>query len=206
MAITYPLTLPTHTGLMNVNLRAVNTVAISTSPFTYKQQIHSHSGQRWEAEISLPPMRRANAEIWVSFLLSLKGPKGTFLLGDPICKTAQGNLGGTPLVNGADQTGDTLAIDGCSASVTDWVKAGDYIQLGSGSSSTLHKVLQDADSNSTGEVSLDIWPSIRTAPADDAAVTTSNAVGLFRLASGIQDWSVNNIEVYGITFACVEAI
>jgi len=206
MAITYPLTLPSHTGLMNVNLRAVNTVSITQSPFTYKQQIHAHSGQRWVAEVTLPPMRRADAEIWVAFLLSLKGPVGTFLLGDPICKTAQGSLGGTPLVNGASQTGGTLNIDGCSASVTGWLKAGDYIQLGSGSTATLHKVLQDADSNGSGEVSLDLWPSIRSAPADNAAVTTSNAVGRFRLATGIQDWSINNIEIYGITFAAVEAI
>jgi hypothetical protein len=151
-------------------------------------------------------MRRADAEIWVAFLLSLKGPVGTFLLGDPICKTAQGSLGGTPLVNGASQTGGILNIDSCTASVTNWVKAGDYLQLGAGSTATLHKVLQNADSNSSGEVSLDLWPSIRSAPADNAAVTTSNAVGRFRLATGIQDWSINNIEIYGITFACVEAI
>ena len=115
-------------------------------------------------------------------------------------------MGGTPLVNGASQTGGSLNIDGCTTSVTNLVKAGDYLQLESGSTATLHKVLQEVDSNSYGEVSIDGWPPIRSALADNAAVTTSDAFGLFRLATGIQDWSLNNIEIYGITFACVEAI
>lgn len=101
MAITYPLTLPSHTDLRSVNFLVVKTVSITQLPFSYKQQVHAHSGQRWEAEVSLPSMRRAAAQVWVAFLLSLKGPVGTFLLGDPICKTVQESLGGKPLVTGA---------------------------------------------------------------------------------------------------------
>ena len=52
MAITYPRTLPTHTGLMNITLRAVNQTALTSSPFSYRQQIHNHSGQRWNAKYS----------------------------------------------------------------------------------------------------------------------------------------------------------
>jgi hypothetical protein len=57
-----------------------------------------------------------------------------------------------------------------------------------------------------GQATLDIWPSMRTAPTDGATVITSNAVGRFRLNSGQQDWTINNISSYGITFAAVEAI
>ena len=39
MAITYPLTLPTVAGIASINLRAVNAVSVSSSPFTYKQQV-----------------------------------------------------------------------------------------------------------------------------------------------------------------------
>ena len=75
-------------------------------------------------------MIRSDAEIWLGFLLSLNGMAGSFLLGDPLGATASGNLGGTPLVNGANQTGASLSIDGCSNNITNWLKAGDYIQLG----------------------------------------------------------------------------
>jgi hypothetical protein len=206
MAISFPRDLPTVTGIANITLRAVNQTAMTMSPFTYKQQIHNHVGQRWEAEVQLPPMKYENAEEWIAWLLSLNGRAGTFLMGDPNRATARGALGGTPLVNGADQTGSSISIDGCSTSVTGWMKAGDYIQLGSASTATLHKVLQDADTNSSGEVTLDIWPNIITAPANNAAVVTSNTVGRWRLNSGEQDWSVNNAAIYGVTFACVQVV
>lgn len=206
MAISYPLTLPSHTGIRSITFRAVNTVGISQSPFTYAQQTVAHSGQRWEVDVTLPQMQRADAEQWVAWLISLRGQLGTFTLGDPIGATPRGSAGGTPLVNGAGQTGGTLVIDGCTASQTGWLKAGDYIQLGSSGSATLHKVLQDADSDGSGNVTLDIWPYIRTAPADDATVTTSNTVGNFRLASNQQNWNVNEASIYGMTFGAFEAI
>ena len=206
MAITYPRTLPSHTGLMNVTLRAVNQTALTSSPFSYRQQIHNHSGQRWECEIQLPAMIRSDAEIWLGFLLSLNGMAGSFLLGDPLGATASGNLGGTPVVNGANQTGASLSIDGCSNSITNWLKAGDYIQLGGGSSATLHKVLTNVDTNSSGQATLDLWPSIRVAPSDNAAFSTSNPVGRFRLNSGEQDWNINSASFYGITFAAIEVV
>lgn len=206
MTISYPLTLPSHTGLKGVTLRAVNQTAMTMSPFTYKQQIHNHSGQRWEAEIQLPPMRRTNAEQWIAFLLSLNGRAGTFLMGDPRGATAMGTLGGTPLVKGANQTGATITVDGCTADVDQWLKAGDYVQFGAASTATLHKVLQDVATNSSGEASIDIWPSVRSAPPDNSAMITASTVGNWRLNSGEQDWSVDSVAVYGITFAAVEAI
>jgi precorrin-3B methylase len=127
-------------------------------------------------------------------------------MGDPLGATARGTLGGTPVVNGAAQIGASLNIDGCTVSVTNWLKAGDYIQLGAASTATLHKILQDVNTNASGQATLDIWPSMRTAPTAGATVIISNAVGRFRLNSGQQDWSINNISSYGITFAAVEAI
>ena len=206
MAITYPLTLPSHTGIQNITLRAVNTVGMSMSPFTYQQQTVAHAGQRWECDITLPAMNRADAEQWVAFLVSLRGRFGTFTLGDPVGASPRGSAGGTPLVNGASQTGGTLNIDGCTASQTGWLKAGDYIQLGSAGSATLHKVLADADSNGSGEVALDIWPYIRTAPSDNATVVVTNTIGRFRLADNEQNWSIRETALYGITFGGVEAV
>lgn len=206
MAITYPLSLPSHKKPANITFRAVNTVGITQSPFTYAQQAVAHSGQRWECDVTLPQMSRADAEQWIAFLVSLRGQFGTFTLGDPTGASPRGSAGGTPLVNGASQTGGTLNIDGCTASQTGWLKAGDYIQLGTAGTATLHKVLADADSNGSGEVSLDIWPYIRTAPADNASVTLTNTVGRFRLASNQQNWNINEASIFGMTFGGVEVI
>lgn len=206
MAISYPLSLPTHTGIAQIELRAINAVVQSRSPFSFASQVFAYSGQMWQADVTLPPMKRADAEQWIAWLVSLRGAYGSFLLGDPLGAVARGVATGTPLVNGADQTGGSLIIEGASNSITGWLKAGDYIQLGTGTSARLHKVLADANSDDSGNVSLDIWPHIRIAPADNAAVTVSNAKGLFRLSSNEQAWSINEASIYGISFGAMEVV
>lgn len=206
MAITYPLALPTTTGIAKIRISANNVVGVSQSPFTSKQQVYKFTGQFWEAEISLPPMKRETAEYWISFLLKLNGSYGTFLLGDPNGATARGVATGTPLVKGASQTGNQLITDGWTINTTGILKAGDYIQLGSGSSAKLHKVLDDVNSNGSGEATLTIWPDLRSAPSDNAAIVVSGAKGVFRLSTNQQDWDVNEASIYGMTFPAREAL
>jgi hypothetical protein len=206
MAISYPLSMPTNTRIRSIELRAVNAVAYSRSPFTFAGQAFAYAGQMWQADVTLPPMKRADAEQWVAWLVSLRGSLGTFLLGDPLGCVARGVATGTPLIKGGSQTGGTINIDGATSGVTGWLKAGDYVQIGSGGTARLHKVLQDANSDGSGNVTLELWPHVRTAPADNAAVTASSAKGLFRLASNEQAWSINEASIYGITFSAMEAV
>lgn len=209
MAITYPLQIPSNVGIANITLSAENAGAISQSPFTFQQQVVAHPGQRWAASVSLPPMRKEDAEYWVAFLLSLKGQVGTFLMGDPNCKTARGSASttpGTPLVNGGGQTGDTLVVDGLPANATGYLLPGDYIQLGAGAAARLHKVLTQVNTDSLGNATLDIWPNLRVSPADNAGMIVVNTKGRFRLKENIQQWQINEISFYGITFDCVEVL
>jgi hypothetical protein len=206
MAVSYPLSIPTNKGIAAIRLTANNVVGISQSPFTAKQQVYKYTGQFWEAEVSLPPMKRADAEYWISFLLKLNGSYGTFLLGDPNGQTARGIATGTPLVNGASQTGQDLITDGWTPSQTGILKAGDYIQLGSSSTAQLYKVLDDVNSDGSGNATLTLWPDLRTAPADDAVITVSNPKGVFRLAASSQAWNIDEATFYGLTFAAREAL
>jgi hypothetical protein len=206
MAVSYPLALPTNTGFAKIRISANNVVGVSRSPFTAKQQVYRYTGQFWEAEISLPPMKRADAEYWISFLLKLNGPYGTFLLGDPNGATARGVATGTPLVKGANQTGSSLITDGWTTSTTGILKAGDYIQIGGGAAAKLHKVLDDVNSDSSGNATLTIWPDLRSSPSDNAPIVVSGAKGLFRLSTSQQDWDVNEASIYGMTFPAREAL
>lgn len=209
MAETYPLSFPTHTGVASVEITATDVVAVSESPFTFSQQVVRHAGARWSANIRIPAVKRDDSEYWNAFLLRLRGRFGTFLLGDPNAATPRGTASsnaGTPLVNGASQTGNELDIDGLPASQTGYLKAGDYIQLGSGSSARLYKVLQDANSNASGEATLNLWPDLRSSPSDNAPVVVSDAKGVFRLADNQAIWSINNAGFYSIAFTAVEAL
>lgn len=208
MAESYPINLP-NTNIAKIRLIANNAVAISESPFTFSQQVYRHQGQSWEADISLPPMKRADAEAWISFILRLRGQFGTFLMGDPSSATPRGSASvaaGTPVVNGASQTGDFLNIDGLPINESGYLLAGDYIQLGSAATATLHKVLEDVNSDGLGAATLNLFPAVRIAPSDGAAITVTNCVGKFRLSGNETMWDVNESSIYGVTFGAVEAI
>lgn len=203
--ITYPLSLPTTAGIAKVRLTANDIVGISQSPFTASQQVYKYPGQFWEADVTLPAMKRADAEYWVTFLMKLNGPFGTFLLGDPLGATARGVATGTPLVNGGSQVGNELVTDGWTVSQTGILKAGDYIQLGSGATAQLYKVLDDANSDGSGNATFTIWPSLRSSPSDNAAITVSAPKGNFRLTTPAA-WDIDEASIYGMTFGAREAL
>ena len=194
MAITYPLNTPTNIGIANITLMAENAVAISQSPFTFQQQVVAHPGQRWAASISLPPMKRQDAEAWVAFLLSLYGQVGTFLLSDPNCPAPRGTATSATLTGTAGSSSPTITMTGT-------LLAGDYISLGTGAFARLHKVLQDCSGTGT----IELWPALRSSYTD-ATVDLTEAKGRFRLKDNITQWSINEISSYGITFDCVEAL
>ena len=194
MAITYPLSTPTSIGIESIQISAVNAVATSQSPFTFKQQIISHQGQRWEASVSVAQSRRDLLAPWKAFLVALKGQQGTFLLGDPDYATPQGTVSSCVLSGTA---GDSTA----SVVMTGSLLAGDYIQLGSGSAARLHQVLVDQ----TGDGNLEIWPSLRSTYTSEAVIF-NNAKGVFRLKNNTSTWSINNASSYGISFEAVESV
>jgi hypothetical protein len=189
MSVTYPLTLPDHTGIASVTFRMVNTTAISESPFTGAQQALSYSRQRWEVDVSLPPLKHADAAKWIAWLAALRGRLGTFTLGDPMATSPAGTA------TSATVTG-TAGSASVSVTMTGTLLAGDYIQIGTG----LHRVVQDRSGSGT----LEIWPALRADVTDAVAVLT-NPVGVFRLMSDEQSWSTNSASFYGITFTAMEA-
>lgn len=199
MAISYPLSLPTVTRMRSIDLRAINAVAYSQSPFTFSGQAHAYQGQMWQADVSLPPMRRTAAEQWLAFLVSLRGQYGTFLLGDPTCSSIRGTATSCSITG---SSGDNTVSATVPSGET--LLAGDYIQLGSAATATLHKVL--VDYTGTGaDADLEIWPALRV-NRSSASATLSNAKGNFRLSTNEQAWSIDEASIYGITFGAMEAI
>ena len=201
MAITYPVSLPTSPAMKTFELTARTVSAESSSQFTGEQQVYEHQGQWFEALVEYPLMQRDRAEPILAALIQLKGKFGTLLLGDPDAKTPSGSWAGAPVVDGASQTGQTLAIRGFTASQTNVAKAGDYLQVGIGETQRLHKVLKDANSDGSGKATLDIFPRLRESPADGATIVTSSPEGVFRLMSSETPWRTDQRGLYKIAFA-----
>lgn len=205
MALTYPLTVVPELVYRSARFRANNAAAMSVSPFTGAQQVYAHQGEWWALSVELPPLSRANAEEVVGFGLGLNGVEGTFLMAPP------GNHGGvrgtwsgaSPLVNGAGQTGKTLAIDGLISGRT--ALRGDWFSLGSGSSTRLHKVVYPSTANGGGQMNLEIWPRLRSAPADNDPLTIAGPLGHWRLREPVE-WDIGLAMIYGLSFNLVEAL
>lgn len=191
--ISYPLSLPGDGGVAAIKLSAANAVAVSRSPFTFSTQVHAYDGEMWSASVTLPTYRKELADPWIAFLLSLRGQYGTFLLGDPDKAVPRGTAVAANISGSLGDRTVTVVMAGT-------LLAGDYIQLGSGASARLHKVLADQ----SGSGSLEIWPALR---ADySGAATLTDTKGVFRLASNVTEWDINNASFYGVQFEAMEDI
>lgn len=206
MAVSYPISLPSAPGYRRVSIQPRSSVAAYASPFTQQQQVYAHPGQLWTGEFELPPMSRAEAAPWIAAFTSLNGIEGTFVFGDPAWTSPQGIGTGTPLINGAAETGYDIDTDGWTISQTGILKAGDWIQIGTGSSRKLHMVMVDANSDGSGNATLTVWPRVRTAFADNTAITVTNPTGIWRL-TGPATWSISvDSLISGLSVQFVEAL
>ena len=205
MAIVYPLIFP-DLPVAEINMIMVTTSAMNESPFTGDQQVYEWPRQMWRADIVLPKMPRAKAEQWICFMAKLRGRVGTFLMPPIVGSVQRGTMTGTPVVDGVGQLGLELSIRGMVANSVGVFLAGDFLQLGSGSDARLHKVLNDADADATGRATLDIWPPLRSAPADAAAVVFAAPVGNFRLNQSESPFLYVSPQRASIRFSVIEDI
>lgn len=189
-----------------IRFRATAVVGLSMSPFTYQQQAQVHEGQMWSAEFTIAQLFTPDGENLLAMLLALNGRQGTFYLSDPTSFFPRGTPTGTPVVNGASQTGQTLTTRGWGNSSPKVLKRGDYIQLGSGTTQRIYRVLQDVDSGATGLATIDIWPRLRESPSDGEALVLTYPAGVFRLPDNNLTWDIEPPEIYGFEFSAMEAI
>ena len=202
--ITLPCdTVPNVTAPSSIEWDPQEAVAITQSPFTGQTQTFDWQSSWLQGRVSFPPMTRYASDMWSSFIMQCRGQSKAFMLGDPKAKLPKGCAMGSPVVNGASQTGYSVITRNWSASVTSLLLAGDYIQIGY----RMYKVLDNVTSDSSGNATLNIWPNLRDLPADGTTIQTRNCKGLFRLKSNNGNKFSINPSSYGFTgFEIVEAI
>lgn len=149
------------------------------SPLTNAVQTVGRKGSLWRATLQFNNLTGADRAAMQAFVTKLNGQEHRFNLHDHSF-TRRGTGGGTLRVNGANQSGASLVCDGATASVTNYLREGDYVSFGN----ELHLITADSNSDGSGNVTLSIAPPIRKSPADDTAIDyTSPVSGVFMLAS-----------------------
>jgi hypothetical protein len=193
MPIVYPLpALPASPTFRFLSFTPVTIVGVSPSLFTGKEQVFVWQGQWWRVSGQLPPMNGNDADAWVSWKLSLNGRQGTFYLSDVSRRTSRGNPVGYQVGAGAVANSTTLPLQAGTGAfvVADWLSVGDR----------LHKVTK------VNAGSVDVWPRLRSAYAQGTVVVTTNAAGLFRLASNDMAWDVDSARIYGLSLEATEVL
>ena len=114
------ITMPSSPNFATVRFTLNRTIAATRSAFTYKQRTQEYDGVYWSAEVTLPPMKRADALEWTTFLTRLQGLKNTFLMADPSHLTNSGTYNQTWLAteNRVSDTSETLSFTASSKTIT----------------------------------------------------------------------------------------
>lgn len=172
------------------------------SVFTKTVQSIGGAGQHWVANVEFANVKLSAARELTSFLWSLNGSATPFFIGDWRKQTPQGSGAGTPVIDGTNQTGTLLNIRGGLANDLIF-KAGDLIQVGT----ELKAIVADATTDASGRAALTITPRLRTAPANGAAIISTNPMGLFRLMTDdIEDPSEGKRVLTSLSIELQEAI
>ena len=191
MAISYPLNPPSPFNLSRLSFTGVSAVSRNMSPFTMQVQQYNWPGQAWLGSVDCPPMVRADAEAVIAFLLAAQ--RGTFYFQDYANPTNRGGVTGTLTVTTATANATTLTFGGATGSFA----LGDWLQI----STSLYKVVQVNSSSS-----VDVFPVLRSSYAASTPITYANAKGVFRLASGSTEWSIDLASIYGVNFSIIEDV
>ena len=180
-------TIPTTVGFSSVEFGLENNNQVFESPLSNSIQVSELTGARWYATFNLPPMKKENSLEYIGFLQRLQGRVHSFFGYDANHRSPSGTIAGsTLLVNGASQTGTSLILDGAQASTT-VLKAGDFFSV----NNELKMVTVDATSDSSGDVTVNFVPSLRSSPSDDAVITTTNPVCTMKLTGDSTTYSIN---------------
>ncbi len=105
----------------------------------------------------------------------------------PYWHVRKGAGGGTPIVNGANQTGTSLVVSGAAASQSAWLKRGDIIQVTG--CAVVYDVAADVSTDGFGAATITIQPPIFVggSPSNAASVVINPASIYFNAVLSVQN-------------------
>jgi hypothetical protein len=198
--------MPTTPGFSSLQVSYKVGTGVNTSPFTQQTQTLIWPGADiWTAHATLPPMNQQSFAPWLGFIHDCQGQANVFQLSlaqNPHPQTTGSSNKGKPIVTGTNPPmTNTLTTSGWPASTFRVLMPGDYIQLGY----RLYMITDQANSDSSGNCTLQVTPSLRETPTAGESVILNSPKGLFRMAKPVVSYSINEVGVYGFEMDFQEA-
>tara|TARA_R100001443_G_scaffold104840_1_gene113626 strand:+ start:1372 stop:1968 length:597 start_codon:yes stop_codon:yes gene_type:complete len=185
-------TFPTSPAFNSLNVQSVQPTLVSRT-ISGRRQSRQIGGQYFRMTATFPPMTRAQFAPIYAFIMKQRGRFETFSLTLPVISIGQGSPAGTPLVNGASQTGRSIVTDGWNASITVF-KAGDYLKFAN--HDKVYSVTADATSDGAGASTISIEPALLTSPANDSAITYTAVPFTVSLVNDLQEFATSTNGLY----------
>ncbi len=175
-------------------MQLIGNTGLFPSPLVASAQTLDRGGLKWQATYNYSNISAAKRATLMGLLASLRAQANRLRV--PVYDNPKrGAYGGTPLVNGASQTGSVIAIDGCSNNITNWIRAGDYFSVVVNGEHELKMCTQDNNSNGTGQIAtLEFEPRLRASPLNNAIIRVEDGAlpkpeGVFVLANPNTGWN-----------------
>lgn len=162
------------------------------SPLNGSIQTLDRGGLKWEAQYTFSKLRGDERGVLLGTLAGLRSQANRLRV--PVYDNPKrGTYGGTPLVAGGSQTGNTINLDGGLGSVSNWIRKGDYFSIDVNGEHELKMATTDANS-SGGSITIGFEPRLRTSPLNNAVVYVEDGVlpkpqGIFILTDPNALWS-----------------
>ena len=185
-------TLPSSPAFSELTVTSVQPTFVSRSISGRRQARQTH-GQYFKMTATYPPMTRAEFAPIHAFVMSQRGQYESFQVVPPVVNAPQGSPAGTPLVNGASQTGRSVITDGWNASITIF-KAGDFCKFAN--HDKIYLVTADATSDGSGNSTISIEPALITSPANDTAITYTAVPFTVAITGHVQEFSTGKSGFY----------
>jgi len=175
----------TNFNAVNIKNNQKTLLSETDSGKTFRRQIQ---GQRFSFTVSFPPMKREDFAPIMAFIMKQRSRKENFTITLPSTFNALGSETGTLLVDGVHSSADTtIDIDGFAGDGAGRLKAGDFIKF---AHDKVYMIVADVTSSSNS-ATVTIEPPLRTALANNSAVTYDNVPFTVHLTSDIQEFKIN---------------
>lgn len=174
---------------------------VSTSDLSGVIETRELPGARWFMRFRFDSLDDADARKLQVLISQLRGQANRVRVPVWTKQTPLGSWAGVPLVKGGGQTGATINLDGFTPFAT--VRAGDLFNLGA--TGELKMVTADGTADSGGELLVTFEPPIRSAPADNTAISTTPVVPLMVARSPILEWHSDPGVFSDFSFDLIEA-
>jgi hypothetical protein len=194
------VSLPNLPDLVQVSARLVDFQSVLTPILGGPVQTIQRLGARFAVDVTLPPLEPADAGKFLAARMKARAENDTLTLAWPQAEIWS-VIGGSPVVNGAGQSGARLNISGLTANQV--IPAGRFFSFVAGGRSYLHMTTLQVTANGAGQVQLHVAPLLRVSPPAGAALNFSAPI-VEGLLTGTLEWSLERLRWTSTAFTLSE--